>query len=166
MLASRYSVLVVTCLPSKLFWASLMRIVWSLYVQTINFVHDKNSFLDFCFLDTDTIWVYKEGCYINWSWSNSCWDRPEEWTRGTIFGSSNISVASRVQMAILIASYFAVLGSWPFASGERSSTSPGIRSYSWMDLNIHIQSLKQGHDLCSTITRLRKQSHGGTFTQH
>lgn len=32
-----------------------------------------------------------------------------------------------------------------------------------MDFHIHIQSLKQGNDICSTIARLRKQSHGGLF---
>lgn len=40
-----------------------------------------------------TIWIYKKGCYIDWSWGYSWWHRPRKWVRGILipnFGTCSI----------------------------------------------------------------------------
>lgn len=30
----------------------------------------------------DTVWIFKEGCFIDWSWSYGCWHWPQKWIGG------------------------------------------------------------------------------------
>lgn len=37
-----------------------------------------------CFFNTDSFWIHKKGCLIDWSWSNCCRDCPEDWIGGIL----------------------------------------------------------------------------------
>lgn len=57
--------------------------------------------------------------------------------------------------------YFAVCRIWSATSRKCGSTGACFGPHGWMDLNIYLQSFKQGNDICTATTWLRKQSDGG-----